>query len=210
MKVIRRLPHRHDRDSCTGKTILDIETVTGFKVNTFDTSWPTSIWVEHLILSWYKLATKWWHEETVSALLTLCNMNPSHYSDVIMRVMAFQIAIITIVCSAFCSDKWKHQSSAPLAIVKGPKRWIPSQRVGNAGNISLDDVNMSLMYFRNKGANKRSFDIFMSPWTNCWTNCSVAGDLRRNGTYVPSLLWSLCGSCLLSITEFVELLSLSN
>ena len=48
-----------------------------------------------------------------------------HYSDVIMSPMAFQITHFPIVCSAVCSsaDQRKHQSSAPLAFVRGIHWW---------------------------------------------------------------------------------------
>ena len=46
-----------------------------------------------------------------------------HYSDVIMRAMASQIAGVSIVCTAVCSDKKTHQSFASLAFVRGIHRW---------------------------------------------------------------------------------------
>ena len=47
-----------------------------------------------------------------------------HYSDVIMSAMASQITSLTIVCSTIYSgaDQRKHQSSAPLAFVRGIHR----------------------------------------------------------------------------------------
>ena len=47
-----------------------------------------------------------------------------HYSDVIMSAMAPQITV-SIVYSTACSgaDQRKHQSSAPLAFVRGIHRW---------------------------------------------------------------------------------------
>ena len=52
-------------------------------------------------------------------------MANSHYSDVIMRVMASQIIGVSIVCSTACSgaDQRKHQSSASLVFVRGIHRW---------------------------------------------------------------------------------------
>ena len=48
-----------------------------------------------------------------------------HYSDVIMSVMASQIACILIVCSAVCSgeDQRKHQSSTSVTFVRGIHMW---------------------------------------------------------------------------------------
>ena len=58
-----------------------------------------------------------------------CPIN-SHYNDVIMGGMASQITSLTIVYSTVCSwtvcsgiDQRKHQSSAPLAFVRGIHRW---------------------------------------------------------------------------------------
>ena len=51
--------------------------------------------------------------------------NSSHYSDVIMSVMASQITSVSIVCTTVCSgaDQRKHQSSASQAFVRGIHRW---------------------------------------------------------------------------------------
>ena len=48
-----------------------------------------------------------------------------HYSGVIMSAMTSQITGNTIVCSTVCSgaDQRKHQSSAPLALVRRIHRW---------------------------------------------------------------------------------------
>ena len=48
-----------------------------------------------------------------------------HYNYVIMSVMAFQITGVPIVCSTVCSraEQRKHQSSAPLAFVRGIHLW---------------------------------------------------------------------------------------
>ena len=47
------------------------------------------------------------------------------YSDVIMSAMASQITSVSIIRSAVCpgANQRKHQSSAPLAIVRGIHRW---------------------------------------------------------------------------------------
>ena len=49
-----------------------------------------------------------------------------NYSDVIMSVMASQITGVVVVYSTVCSgvDQRKHQSSAPLAFVRGIHRWL--------------------------------------------------------------------------------------
>ena len=54
-----------------------------------------------------------------------CAFFCSHYNDVTMSVMEFQIIGVSIVCSAVCSgaDQREHQSFASLAFVKGIHRW---------------------------------------------------------------------------------------
>ena len=49
----------------------------------------------------------------------------SHYNDVVMGTMASQITSLTIVYSIVYSggDQRKHQTSAPLAFVRGIHRW---------------------------------------------------------------------------------------
>ena len=49
----------------------------------------------------------------------------SHYSEVIVIVVAFQIRGVSIACSTVCSgaDERKHQSSASLAFVRGFHWW---------------------------------------------------------------------------------------
>ena len=49
----------------------------------------------------------------------------SHYSNIIMRVMAFQITSISMVCLTICSgaDQRKNQSATSLAFVRGIQRW---------------------------------------------------------------------------------------
>ena len=49
----------------------------------------------------------------------------SHYSDVIISAMAYQITDVLIVCSTVCSgaDQTKHEPSASLAFVRGNHWW---------------------------------------------------------------------------------------
>ena len=57
----------------------------------------------------------------------------THYRDVIMSAIAFQITGVSIVCSTVCSraDQRKHQSSASLAFVREIQRWpVDSPRKG--------------------------------------------------------------------------------
>ena len=65
----------------------------------------------------------------------------THYSDVIMSAMAFQITGVSIVCLTVCPGEGqrKHQSSVPLAFVRGIHRWavFPSQKTSNAENVSI-------------------------------------------------------------------------
>ena len=64
----------------------------------------------------------------------------THYSDVIMSAMAFQITGASNVCSIVGSgaDQRKHQSSASLAFVWWPVTGeFPEQRASNAENVSI-------------------------------------------------------------------------
>ena len=61
----------------------------------------------------------------VSIVFSLCSGYTFHYSDVIMRTMAYQITAVSMVCSTVWSDgdQGKHLSSASLAFVGGIHRW---------------------------------------------------------------------------------------
>ena len=73
-----------------------------------------------------KRSTHYWpirrgiHQSPVDFL----HKSPVHYNDVIMGAMVFQIASLLIVYSSIYSgaDQRKHQSSAPLAFVRGIHR----------------------------------------------------------------------------------------
>ena len=80
------------------------------------------------------------------------NMNLTlHYSDVIMGAMASQITSLTIVYSTVYSgaDQRKHQSSAPLAFVRGthrrpvnsPHKWPVTRKM-----FPFDDVIIAYSY----------------------------------------------------------------
>ena len=65
-----------------------------------------------------------------------------HYSDVIVGTMASRITTLTIVYSTVYSgtDQRKHQSSAPLAFVRGFHRWpvnSPKQMASKSENVSI-------------------------------------------------------------------------
>ena len=50
----------------------------------------------------------------------------THYNDVMMSAMAFQVTNLTIYLTVYSgADQRKHQSSASLAFVRGIHRWIP-------------------------------------------------------------------------------------
>ena len=77
---------------------------------------------------------------------TVTGAFPLHYSDVMMRAMASQITGVPIVCSTVCScaDQRKHQSSAPLAFVRGTSgdRWIPfTKGLGRGKMFPFDDAS---------------------------------------------------------------------
>ena len=71
----------------------------------------------------------------------------NHYSDVMMSPMASQIIGVSIVYSTVCSgaDQRKHQSSAPLAFVRGIPQWpVNSPHKGSVTRkmFPFDDVIM--------------------------------------------------------------------
>ena len=65
------------------------------------------------------------HWSYTSGHICSWHTNPSHYSDVMMSAMAYQITSLTIVFSSVysCVDQRKHQSAASLAFVRGIHRW---------------------------------------------------------------------------------------
>ena len=67
----------------------------------------------------FVLSGEWW----VSILLHSPYL-VAHYSGTIMSAMASHITDVSLVCSVVCSgvDQRKHQSSAPLAFVRGIQR----------------------------------------------------------------------------------------
>ena len=74
-----------------------------------------------------------------------------HYNDVIMSTMAYQIPSLTIVYSTVnsCTDQRKHQSSAPLAFVRGIHRWpvnSPHKWQVTRKMFPFDDVIMIMLY----------------------------------------------------------------
>ena len=69
---------------------------------------------------------------------SICNLHCNHYSDVIMGAIESQVTNLTIVHSTVYShaDQKKHQSSAPLAFVRGTGEF-PTQMASNAENVSI-------------------------------------------------------------------------
>ena len=70
-------------------------------------------------------------------LLHSVSILAEHYSDVIMRTLAYQIISLTIVYSTVYSDadQNKHQSSASLALQETGE--FPAQMASNADNVSI-------------------------------------------------------------------------
>ena len=78
--------------------------------------------------------------------------NNDHCGDVIMSTLASQITSLTIVCSNVYSgaDQRKHQSSAPLAFVRGIHRWpVNSSHKGQVTRkmFPFDDVILMMTQF---------------------------------------------------------------
>ena len=72
----------------------------------------------------------------------------THYGDVIMGVMAFQITSVSIVYSTDCSgsDQRKHQSSASLVFLRGIQRWPVNSPHKGPVILPFDDVIMEFKH----------------------------------------------------------------
>ena len=72
----------------------------------------------------YLTCLLYWFVGSLNEILISSTAN-AHYSDVMMGAMASQITSLTIICSTVYSgaDQRKHQSSAPLAFLRGIHRW---------------------------------------------------------------------------------------
>ena len=86
-------------------------------------------------------------ESIIRIRIRLQTLSLSHYSDVIMGTMAFQITDVSIVYSTVCSgvDQREHQRSESPAIVRGIYRWpVNSPHKGPVRRkiFPLDDVIM--------------------------------------------------------------------
>ena len=87
--------------------------------------------------------------DSASRMPTVCT---THYNDVTMGTIASQITSLTIVYSIVYSDadQRKHQSSAPLAFVRGihrgpvnsPHKWPVTRKM-----FPFDDVIMAISLF---------------------------------------------------------------
>ena len=113
--------------------------------------------------------------QSMSELMALNDLSHSitHYNDVIMSMMAFQITSLTIVYSTAHSGvgQIKHQSSASLAFVRGIHQWpVNSPRKGPVmrKTFPFDDVIMIGL----KPGVGDSCGFMASHLTNNWTVCS--------------------------------------
>ena len=113
--------------------------------------WPSSLTQIFGIRGrWDKFLWLWQdeiiNENEILGLLTL-TWRLLHYNDVTMSAMASQITRLTIIYSAVYSgtDQRKHQSSAPLAFVRGIHMWpvnCPHKRPVTRKIFQFDDVIM--------------------------------------------------------------------
>ena len=121
-----------------------------------------SLWRNRIMQRLIKHLKLWWSDwNSIRISQVIINYLINHYSDVIMGTMASQTISPTIVYSTVYSgaDQRKHQSSAPLAFVRGIHRWpanspvtceFPAQRASNAENISIwwrHHVNMNPTWY---------------------------------------------------------------
>ena len=116
-------------------------------------------------------------------------MNVSYYNDVTMSAMASQITSSFIVCSTVCSgaDQRKHQSSVPLAFVKGIHRWpVDSPHKGPVTRkmFLFDDVIMLLF----QGLFNAAY-IWYKNYTHGWRFIALNVGLYRSiYPYISGLL----------------------
>ena len=85
--------------------------------------------------------------------IPLAQKSCKHYGDVIMGEIASQITSLTIVYSAFFSDadQRNYQSSASLAFVNSPHKWIVSRKM-----FPFDDVIMEKIFVDYSGEHTRN------------------------------------------------------
>ena len=112
---------------------------------------------------WWTLLTRetaltfWvmWSKSLVYVCKKMClrlaeiHMDPLHYTDVIMGVMASQITSLSIVCSTVCSGRGqrKHKSSASLTFVRGIHWWpVNSPHKGPVTRKMLTFDNVVMIY----------------------------------------------------------------
>ena len=118
---------------------------------------------------------------TSSATWTQQDITYSHYIDVIMTTMAYQITSLTVVYSTVYpdADQRKHQSSASLAFVWGIHRTgeFPAQRPVTRKMFPFDDV---IMYNADTGETSgfgqntlNSPSLFV--WVVCWRKTCYNG-----------------------------------
>ena len=105
-------------------------------------------------------AFRWVWRNVISYFLCLF-----HYSDIIMSAIMSQITSISIVCSAFCSGEHqrKHQSSAPLAFVRGIHQWLvdsPHKGPVTWKMFPFDDVILYLTPWKAVSHLIRTYTIF--------------------------------------------------
>ena len=93
-----------------------------------------------------------------------------HYSDVIMDAIASQITSLTIVYSTVYSDadQRKHQSSAPLAFVRGfhqgpvnsPHKWPVTRKMFPFDDVIMERGLVYYIWLGKLSATKRRWYIF--------------------------------------------------
>ena len=143
----------------------------------------------------------------------------SHYGDVIMGEIAFQITILAIVYSTVYSDadQRKHQSSASLAFVRGihrglvnsPHKWPVSRKM-----FPFDDVIMHFAHikrgFRSGVVTKESSHINVCIWTTrinlnlLWMVYDITYDWRNTMHKGNRLVTKLSACWTLIVTQYCK------
>ena len=119
-----------------------IFSITGLKIVVHFIALMRHIYATYIYALWRHGA------EMLSTPQHLCEVNLSHYNDVIMSAMASKITCVSIVYLTVCSgvDQRNHQSSPSLAFVRGIHRWpvnSPHKRPVTRNMFPLDDVIMT-------------------------------------------------------------------
>ena len=139
-----------------------------------------------------KMISSWhWMAVTTSPILPMITSS-FHYDYVTMSSMASQITSLTIVYSTVYSgaDQRKHQSSAPLAFVRGihrgpvnsPHKWPVTRKVFPFDDVIMYCLILLCVYLAYQSKNMRTFPVALHGWPSC--ECEDPFWRMETSTYV--------------------------